>query len=73
MLSIREIMTTDLFTLETSVTLAGAEQLMKTHRVRHIPIIDVEKRLNRWKQLDQMTLMVTMQQTRLMSFSSARH
>jgi len=73
MLSIREIMTPDLFTLETSVTLAGAEQLMKTHRVRHIPIIDVEKRLNRWKQLDQMTLMVTMQQTRLMSFSSARH
>jgi len=46
---------------------------MKTHRIRHIPIIDVEKRLNRWKQLDQMTLMVTMQQTRLMSFSSARH
>jgi len=73
MLSIREIMTTDLFTLEASATLAGAEQLMKTHRVRHIPIIDVEKRLNRWKQLDQMTLMVTMQQTRLMSFSSARH
>ena len=73
MLSIREIMTTDLFTLEASATLAGAEQLMKTHRVRHIPIIDVEKRLNRWKQLDQMTLMVTMQQTRLRSFSSARH
>ena len=45
MLSIREIMTTDLFTLEASATLAGAEQLMKTHRVRHIPIIDVEKRL----------------------------
>ena len=73
MLSIREIMTTDLFTLEASATLAGAGQLMKTHRIRHIPIIDVEKRLNRWKQLDQMTLMVTMQQTRLMSFSSARH
>jgi CBS-domain-containing membrane protein len=73
MLSIREIMTTDLFTLEASANLAGAEQLMKTHRVRHIPIIDVEKRLNRWKQLDQMTLMVTMQQTRLMSFSSARY
>ena len=31
MLSIREIMTTDLFTLEASATLAGAEQLMKTH------------------------------------------
>lgn len=45
MLSIREIMATDLFTLEASATLAGAEQLMKTHRVRHIPIIDVEKRL----------------------------
>ena len=45
MLSIREIMTTDLFTLEASATLAGAEQLMKTHRVRHIPIIDVEQRL----------------------------
>ena len=73
MLSIREIMTTDLFTLEASATLAVAKQLMKTHRIRHIPIIDVEKRLNRWKQLDQMTLMVTMQQTRLMSFSSARH
>ena len=73
MLSIREIMTPDLFTLETSVTLAVAKQLMKTHRSRHIPIIDVERRLNRWKQLDQMTLMVTMQQTRLMSFSSARH
>jgi len=73
MLSIREIMTPDLFTLETSVTLAVAKQLMKTHPIRHIPIIDVEKRLNRWKQLDQMTLMVTMQQTRLMSFSSARH
>ena len=72
MLSIREIMTPDLFTLETSVTLAVAKQLMKTHRIRHILIIDVEKRLNRWKQLDQMTLMVTMQQTRLMSFSSAR-
>ena len=73
MLSIREIMTPDLFTLETSVTLAVAKQLMKTHRIRHILIIDVEKRLNRWKQLDQMTLMVTMQQTRLRSFSSARH
>ena len=73
MLSIREIVTSDLFTLETSVTLAVAKQLMKTHRIRHIPIIDVEKRLNRWKQLDQMTLMVTMQQTRLRSFSSARH
>ena len=73
MWSIREIMTSDLFTLETSVTLAVAKQLMKTHRIRHILIIDVEKRLNRWKQLDQMTLMVTMQQTRLMSFSSARH
>ena len=73
MLSIREIVTSDLFTLETSVTLAVAKQLMKTHRNRHIPIIDGEKRLNRWKQLDQMTLMVTMQQTRLMSFSSARH
>ncbi|MDG1910708.1 MAG: CBS domain-containing protein [Pseudomonadales bacterium] len=72
MLSIREIMTTDLFTLEASATLAGAEQLMKTHRVRHIPIIDVEKILNRWKQSNQMTLMTTMQQTRLMSFSSAR-
>ena len=45
MLSIREIVTSDLFTLETSVTLAVAKQLMKTHRVRHIPIIDVEKRL----------------------------
>ena len=73
MLSIREIMTTDLFTLEASATLAGAEQLMKTHRIRHIPIIDVEKRLNRWKQLNQMTLMTTMQQTRLTRFSSARH
>ena len=73
MWSIREIMTSDLFTLETSVTLAVAKQLMKTHRVRHIPIIDVEKILNRWKQSNQMTLMVTMQQTRLMSFSSARH
>ena len=73
MLSIREIMTPDLFTLETSVTLAVAKQLMKTHRVRHIPIIDVEKILNRWKQSNQMTLMTTMQQTRLMSFSSARH
>ena len=73
MWSNREIMTSDLLTLETSVTLAVAKQLMKTHRIRHIPIIDVEKRLNRWKQLDQMTLMVTMQQTRLMSFSSARH
>ena len=72
MLSIREIMTTDLFTLEASATLAGAEQLMKTHRVRHIPIIDVEKILNRWKQSNQMTLMTAMQQTRLMSFSSAR-
>ena len=72
MLSIREIMTTDLFPLEASATLAGAEQLMKTHRVRHIPIIDVEKILNRWKQSNQMTLMTTMQQTRLMSFSSAR-
>ena len=41
MLSIREIMTPDLFTLETSVTLAVAKQLMKTHRIRHIPIIDV--------------------------------
>jgi len=29
MLSIREIMTPDLFTLETSVTLAVAKQLMK--------------------------------------------
>lgn len=46
MLSIREIMATDLFTLEASATLAGAEQLMKTHRVRHIPIIDVEKEIN---------------------------
>ena len=73
MLSIREIMTPDLFTLETSVTLAVAKQLMKTHRIRHIPIIDVEKILNRWKQSNQMTLMTTMQQTRLMSFSSARH
>ena len=45
MLSIREIMTPDLFTLETSATLAVAKQLMKTHRIRHIPIIDVEKRL----------------------------
>ena len=45
MLSIREIMTPDLFTLETGVTLAVAKQLMKTHRIRHILIIDVEKRL----------------------------
>jgi CBS-domain-containing membrane protein len=72
MLSIREIMTTDLFTLEASATLAGAEQLIKIHRVRRFPIIDVKKRLNRWKQLGQMTLMTTMQQTRLMSSNSAR-
>lgn len=45
MLSIREIMTTELFTLEANATLAGVEQLMKIHWVRLIPIIDDKKRL----------------------------
>ena len=45
MLSIREIMTTELFTLEANATLTGVEQLMKIHWVRLIPIIDDKKRL----------------------------
>lgn len=45
MLSIDKIMTTDLFTLHKDDSLADAEQLMRAHRVRHIPIIDDEKHL----------------------------
>ncbi|MFT6433901.1 MAG: CBS domain-containing protein [Candidatus Azotimanducaceae bacterium] len=45
MLSIDKIMTTDLFTLRKEDSLANAEQLMREHRVRHIPIIDDEKHL----------------------------
>jgi len=45
MLSINEIMTTDLFTLQAEASLAEAEQLMKEHRVRHIPIIDDANKL----------------------------
>ncbi len=45
MLSINEIMTTDLFTLGANATLAEAESLMKAHRVRHVPIIDDAKKL----------------------------
>ncbi len=45
MLSINEIMTTDLFTLQADASLAEAEHLMKEHRVRHIPIIDDANKL----------------------------
>jgi CBS domain-containing membrane protein len=45
MLSIDKIMTTDLFTLRKEDSLANAEQLMREHRVRHIPIIDDKKHL----------------------------
>ena len=45
MLSINEIMTTDLFTLGANATLAEAELLMKARGVRHVPIIDDAKKL----------------------------
>lgn len=40
MLSINQIMTTDLFTLRAEDSLADAEQLMREHRIRHVPIVD---------------------------------
>ena len=40
MLSINEIMTTDLFTLQVQDTLADAALLMREHRIRHVPVVD---------------------------------
>jgi len=40
MLSINEIMTADLFTLQVQDTLADAVQLMREHRIRHVPVVD---------------------------------
>ena len=42
MLSIREIMTTDLFMLEASATLAGALMLQK-HKIGSLPVLQGEK------------------------------
>ncbi|WP_320819993.1 HPP family protein [Thalassolituus sp.] len=45
MKTISDIMITELFTLTPQCTLLDAERLMREHQVRHIPIIDNNRRL----------------------------
>ena len=40
MLSIESIMTTDLVTISPSTTLAEARELMRDHRIHHLPVTD---------------------------------
>ncbi|MFP4167736.1 MAG: CBS domain-containing protein [Desulfonatronovibrionaceae bacterium] len=44
MLQVKDLMTTDLFTLERTDTLASARSIMKLGRIRHIPIVDDQNR-----------------------------
>lgn len=45
MMTVEEIMTVDPMTLNVDATLEDARKLMTQHRIRHIPIVDDEKRL----------------------------
>lgn len=45
MMTVEEIMTLDPMTLDVDATLEDARKLMTQHRIRHIPIVDDEKRL----------------------------
>lgn len=42
MITVDEIMTTEIFTLPATATVADAIRIMAEHRIRHIPIVDSE-------------------------------
>jgi CBS domain-containing membrane protein len=44
MLQVKDLMTTDLFTLRRTDTLASARSIMELGRIRHIPIVDDQTR-----------------------------
>ena len=44
MLTVSDLMTTQVFTLEESDTLFTAKQIMDMARVRHVPIVDADKK-----------------------------
>jgi CBS domain-containing protein len=45
MFSLDVIMTTDLITISPDSTLADARKLMKDHRIRHLPVVEANRKL----------------------------